>query len=223
MSSANSPLLNEEERLALKQSAQAVQTAVSGHLAKAQSAGQVVYFINHLQTGIDRLVQQAQSAAIACQPGCSHCCHAEVKVLAPEVFAIAREIHNLPAPMVDKIKQRLAEHANQDRKASAWNQRPACPFLENHLCTIYAIRPAVCRRAHSLDKDACASSNPEIPQQLGLSLGAEALLHGTASAYENQGLDAGYYYFSRALLLVLSDVGAEERWLAGEKVFGFSS
>lgn len=217
------PKLSAEEELALRQSCQAVEASVTGHLQQIKNRAEVIHFIRHLQLGVERLSEQAQAqgASIACKAGCSYCCHAEVKALAPEIFAIAKAIQQLPTVEIDSIKQRLADHANQQPKASTWNQRPACPFLVEGLCSIYAIRPAVCRRAHSLDKDACASSQPEIPQVLGLSLGAEALLYGTASAYQNQGLDASYYDFSRALLLVLNDAGAEERWLAGEKVFGF--
>lgn len=213
--------LSAEEELALKQSCEAVEASVTGHLRRMENRVDVIHFIRHLQFGVERLSEQAQAqgASIACKAGCSYCCHAEVKVLAPEVFASAKAIRQLPVAEINSIKQRLVDHANQNPESSTWNLRPACPFLADGLCSIYAIRPAVCRRAHSLDKDACASSNPEIPQQLGLSLGAEALLHGTASAYENQGFDAGYYDFSRALLLVLRDASAEQRWLAGERVF----
>lgn len=215
-------MLDQDEQSALEQSSRAVQTTVSAHLAAITSPAALIHFISNLQTGIDKVTQQAQTngAELACKPGCSHCCHAPVKALAPEVFKIAREIKKLDPESMLAITERLSDYLQQQSSSGMqWQTRPPCPFLQNNLCSIYAIRPAVCRRAHSLKLDPCATSAPEIPQQLEIVLGAEALLQGTAAAYESRGLDAGYYDFCGALLLVLNDTSAEVRWLGGEAVF----
>lgn len=215
-------MLDQDEQSALEQSSRAVQTVASAHLAAATSPAAIIRFISNLQTGIDKVTQQAQAneAELACKAGCSYCCHAPVKVLAPEVFKIAREIQKLDPESVLAIIERLSHYLQQQNPtALTWQTRPSCPFLQNNLCSIYAIRPAVCRRAHSLTLDPCANSAPEIPQQLDIVLGAEALLQGTAAAYAGQGMDAGYYDFCWALLLVLNDATAEVRWLGGEAVF----
>lgn len=215
-------MLDQDEQSALEQSSRAVQTVASAHLAAATSPAAIIRFISNLQTGIDKVTQQAQAneAELACKAGCSYCCHAPVKVLAPEVFKIAREIQKLDPESVLTVTERLSDYLQQQNPTTlTWQTRPPCPFLQNNLCSIYAIRPAICRRAHSLALEPCANSAPEIPQQLEIVLGAEALLQGTAAAYAGQGMDAGYYDFGRALLLVLTDADAEERWLSGMKVF----
>lgn len=215
-------MLDKDEQSALEQSSRAVQTLVSTHLSAATSPAAVIHFISNLQTGIDKVTQQAlvNGVELACKAGCSHCCHAQVKVLAPEVFQIAREIKKLTPESLLAITERLTHYLQQQSsQAMQWQTRPPCPFLQNNLCSIYAIRPAVCRRGHSLQLDPCANSAPKIPQQLEIVLGAEALLRGTTAAYENQGLDAGYYDFAKALLLVLNDDSVEVRWLGGEVVF----
>ena len=81
------------------------------------------------------------------------------------------------------------------------------------------MRPANCRKAHSLDVTQCATHGPKIPQRLDVLLKAEALCKGSADAYAHIGLAAGGHELGQALLLALTDPGAEARWMNGEAVF----
>lgn len=71
-----------------------------------------------------------------CKKGCSHCCHIPVSVSELEVEYIEKSL---------KIK----------RKAfSAYDitQNKPCPFLKDNGCSIYNVRPFVCRRHVVLTK-----------------------------------------------------------------------
>ena len=100
-----------------------------------------------------------------------------------------------------------------------WNHRKSCPFLKDRLCSIYQVRPAACRKAHSADVSQCEAHAPVIPQNLEIALNAEALLRGTSGAYRQRGFDASAHELVRAVLLALLDPSAQARWYNGEQVF----
>ncbi|MDE2429202.1 MAG: YkgJ family cysteine cluster protein, partial [Burkholderiales bacterium] len=107
---------------------------------------------------------QTEGVKLACRAGCSHCCHASVEIFSPEAFAIVRTLKTLPADRLSAIRQRLLEYGLDNIDDPAWTKRPACPFLDDHRCSIYAVRPVACRQAHSLDVKACENDAPHIPQ-----------------------------------------------------------
>lgn len=214
-------MLTPEEQAAFLRSADNVQRAVEQHLRSCLDKQSVISFISNLQHGVDRVIQTAinQGIGIACMEGCKHCCSARVEAMAPEIFRIARELEGRPAEELDRFVLRLKIHASMSSEATAWNQRPDCPFLTDELCSIYDIRPNVCRKAHSLDVAKCRESASEIPQDLGIGVAVEALTKGTSDAYGKLGFDASSHELGRAVLLALSDPSAEYRWYRGEDVF----
>jgi hypothetical protein len=87
------------------------------------------------------------------------------------------------------------------------------------LCSIYQVRPAACRKAHSSDVTECEAHAPVIPQDREIALRAEALIIGTSGAYRQRGFDASSYELVRAVLIALRDPSAQARWYRGEPVF----
>ncbi|HDX8437820.1 YkgJ family cysteine cluster protein [Aeromonas dhakensis] len=71
-----------------------------------------------------------------CEKGCSHCCYIPVAVSELEVEYIERSL---------KIKRK--SFSEYDR-----TQSKPCPFLKNNSCSIYNVRPFVCRRHVVLTK-----------------------------------------------------------------------
>lgn len=221
---AHSSPLNETERAALLHAAEQVRRDATGKLRALPAGTAVVRFITALHQGIDRVVNNAaqHGVAVACAAGCSHCCSAQVAVLPVEALLIAQALRELDAAALGEVVQRLQAHAAalaQTSPSAAWNQRPPCAFLEHGLCSIYAVRPAACRKAHSLDVAPCAASSAEIPQSVKLLAGAEALLTGTALAYAGQGLQTKHVELCGAVYQALVQTAAEPRWLHGEIVF----
>jgi hypothetical protein len=140
--------------------------------------------------------------------------------MAPEVFLIARELVGRPPDELKHIVERLSVHAAlADGEGHSPDRRTECPFLIDGLCSIYDVRPGVCRKAHSLDIAKCQTHASEIPQDLGTIVGVEALAKGTSDAYRRLGFDASSHELGRAVLLVLSDPSAESRWYSGNAFF----
>ena len=98
----------------------------------------------------------------ACARGCSYCCHGRVEVTAPEAFAIARLLRAKPDPVRDdRIAATAARLAPLDGRAHHAAQVP-CSLLDGDgACTVYAVRPLACRRAHSTDAAVCAASSAD--------------------------------------------------------------
>lgn len=77
----------------------------------------------------------------ACRPGCTHCCHIPVTVTAAEAVLIGKATGVAP----------VQHPASEAVDASYENP---CPFLVDSRCSIYAVRPTVCRAHFNLDADA---------------------------------------------------------------------
>ncbi|WP_310447890.1 YkgJ family cysteine cluster protein [Thiobacillus sp.] len=182
----------------------------------------IVTFVRSLHQAVDRANDAAldRGAHIDCKAECSHCCNARVEAIAPEIFLIAEELAQRPAPafaeMVDRLQARITA---SDQEALPWSHRKSCPFLEDHLCSIYPVRPATCRKGHSTNAGKCAAHAPEIPQNLDMILNAEALIKGTSGAYRQRGFDGSAHELVRAVLIALLDPTAQARWFNGEHVF----
>ena len=214
-------MLTPDEHDAFLRSFDNVRQAAELHLGTHRSQESVVAFVANLQRGVTRVIQTAinQGVKIACHAGCSHCCSARVEAMAPEVFRISRELAGRPPDELNHLVQRLNAHVVFQSEAAAWSQRTECPFLISGLCSIYDVRPGVCRKAHSLDVRKCQANASEIPQDLGILVGVEALAKGTSGAYRRLGFDASAHELAQAVLLALSDPSAESRWYTGKAVF----
>lgn len=89
-----------------------------------------------------------------CRRGCDACCHYPVSVSELEVLWIEINSSHKRSQQLKQIEQ---PHGTP------------CPFLEDGQCSIYAVRPFVCRRHVTLDDDArwCAVDvchDVELPQ-----------------------------------------------------------
>jgi Fe-S-cluster containining protein len=216
-------MLTKEEQAALAHGTESVRKIAFQGLSKLTTASEKINFIGNLQRGVDQIQAVAQhdthagvpERVVACRAGCSHCCEVRVEALAPEVFQIANALKQLPEQALAGWRQRLQAHVPLVRNLTTAEHRAPCVFLRDHLCAIYGIRPAVCRRAHSYDATACAEHHPEIPQNLQVILQAEALLKGTVDAYAQDGLHAGGHELSQAVLMALDDDTLEVKWLNG--------
>jgi hypothetical protein len=110
---------------------------------------------------------------LACGRGCTGCCEEMVIVSLPEAHAVARWlarpenaerrawfVENYPRwrQAAGDAPERLATLTvrNHDREAYAaahveyWRRRNLCAFNQGGDCTIYPVRPLVCRDAHAV-------------------------------------------------------------------------
>jgi Fe-S-cluster containining protein len=183
-----------------------------GGVAEAGGADAALDVVALLHTGLDTVAARAAADGPApdCRPGCAHCCRRPVEATDPEVLRLARAVRGWPAP------ERAALHA----RLRAHRPGQACAFLRDERCSVYALRPGVCRKAHSLSVQACAAGAAEIPQRLDWIVDAEALMAGTALAYRDAGLPAAARELNAAVARALDDATCEARWQRGEDALG---
>jgi len=116
---------------------------------------------------------ERQGHAIACTAGCSDCCRQVPAVFAGEAITIARWLDRpeqaeakqrflarfpaWTAALADLLEQWLDAAIARDvaaagaAHAAMYRRGVMCPFNHEGLCSIYEVRPSICRYAHALD------------------------------------------------------------------------
>ncbi len=183
----------------------------------------------------DQLIEGLESAdhlprPVACQPGCTYCCHNQVEVTPPEVFGVAQVIRiYFPPAKQESIKEKTLRLAalkvgKSKAEVAALRQAHPCPLLEEDKCAVYPWRPFMCRAMHSLDREHCRTSFAAGD----LSTDAYYLHRYVFPMSVSAGLREGFaaagcrmpvLELTQALGQALLEPGLTERWLAGEKVF----
>ncbi len=94
----------------------------------------------------------------ACRTGCGHCCNIAVEITQREAAAIGAVAHISPKvlPVADN------ETVDRMRQGIDLYRDAPCPFLRDQQCSVYEVRPSVCRAHHSLNEDneQCKMSTP---------------------------------------------------------------
>lgn len=210
-------MLSLDEQSQLQIAISTLTDRASKALAKAQDTCQAVAFIGTLHRNTDTVITASDSAGPTpeCKPGCTYCCSARVEVSDPEALYIARHIRQMPEEEKLPLLERLRL---QSAGAGITGEHPhlqPCSFLRDGLCSIYSIRPSVCRKAHSLSVQACETRADFIPQNLTRVVQCEALTTGINKAFQGLGLPASRHELSVAVLAALAE-NAEETWYQGK-------
>jgi len=131
-----------------------------------------------LQDEVDRGVEYrtasilAEGGQLACKRGCNNCCEEPIMIFRPEVARVARWLDR-PENAEVRAAFRAAYPAWRDRQGDtparlsatfvnrpdryveahiqAWSKRILCAFNVDGECSIYPVRPIVCRVGHALD------------------------------------------------------------------------
>ena len=193
-------MFSDQEKEAFNASINAVSAKVQSGLAGCVGRWSKVEFVKVLHRSLDASQSKAfdSGVKVACAPGCSSCCkNARVEVFEHEARLIAQRVAG--APVLDRARwlSKLEVH----KENGGVEKGSPCAFLEDSgLCGVYDVRPSRCRKAHSLDAEACAEKSPSVPQSLLLSMNAEALILGTAKGYAAAGEDARAYELCKSVL-----------------------
>ena len=114
---------------------------------------------------------QSDQPGYDCHKGCSWCCYQNVSVTWPELLQLmeflretlnADQLKKLYAKSQLRSKEVIGKTTNQ-----RFDERAACIFLENKICTIHTVRPLQCRGGFSEDQNYCKNllENREQTQQ----------------------------------------------------------
>lgn len=108
---------------------------------------------------VSGLLSRTPPGSVACQARCDHCCYQSVGVTPPEAMAIfAHVLETRSTEELARLRTRLAAFVEKARGLSSEERISPdlpCPFLEDHACSIYEVRPLSCRGVNSLDADTC--------------------------------------------------------------------
>ncbi|MFZ5447944.1 MAG: YkgJ family cysteine cluster protein [Thermodesulfobacteriota bacterium] len=167
---------------------------------------------------------------LACQEGCDACCHNLVELTPPEALLIGHHLsrHFSQADkdlVLSQVARNLALAAGKTKAAlAAARQDLPCPLLRGHRCSVYPIRPLVCRAMHGLNRERC-----EVDLHSGNLAGSQYYAHrqeitlsvsaGVLEGCQAAGCQAGTLDLSRALQVFFSKEISVERWIMGDEVF----
>lgn len=91
-----------------------------------------------------------------CRDGCSHCCKLPASASTAEMIPVAESLISSPTwkerkpGLVREVNRMIQEMAacdlhDEEKRAAFFKRQMRCLFLKADRCTIYALRPAVCR------------------------------------------------------------------------------
>jgi len=164
---------------------------------------------------------------IACRDGCPWCCYLHVDATAPEVFRIVEHIRGtFSAEEQTALRERVASLYEKSKGLDPVQRRlrqVPCALLVNRRCSIYPVRPALCRGYTAFDaEDRQFLLIDEEEESRGGRVDdwnvADIAWTGHRDAMNALGLDQPLE-LTEGLLVVLTEPDAMERWLRGEPIF----
>lgn len=165
---------------------------------------------------------------VTCGKGCASCCSYLVSLSSAEAFRIEDEIfampfqqrqsfmrsmingakyildHTMPEKLPGEKDDRIGEETSTD-DISAWygSLNLTCPFLASKSCSIYDIRPLVCREhLVTTEAPACKFTSPAIPRVVEMPVSVASVLMQTSDKLDNT--------MQEAIILPLAMLWAEE-------------
>jgi Fe-S-cluster containining protein len=187
------------------------------------------FLADHLTRRLE--AEQELPQPVACQEECDACCYNRVEVTPPEALIIAHHIAGNFSPaekevVLANLAQNLVRTRGKSPAAVAGMRAELpCPLLRDRRCSVYPVRPLVCRAMHSLDRERCASelcagslaASPYYAHRHEIAVSVSA---GLREGCRAAGLQSGTLNLAQAL----DDFSRQEnpigRWINGEEVFG---
>lgn len=190
-------------------------------------------FAEELSSGIE---SDSFFSEIACGPNCPYCCSMQIRVTPPEAvlvgdYVLSTYSEDQKKELLKRIKHNLelTDGKPLDVKVENWHQTP-CIFLESGSCSLYPVRPFICRSWHSLDAGACLKayeqkkSGAEIENYPHRNLIFGTIRKGIIQGCAAKGLQSGIMVITKAVKAIMEYNGdAVTDWLSGKKVFPESS
>lgn len=165
---------------------------------------------------------------LACEAGCSYCCHYHVYIYAAEAFAMVEALQQLPDEVQRTIIQAVRRNLETIKTLTVdeyISTNIPCAFLIDGRCGVYSARPSACRHHHSLDGVSCKITFDDPTSSMQNLLSPEHMVATTAMicAFENAqlaaGTDAERFELHSAVLEAIRNPDARARWRSGKVTF----
>jgi Fe-S-cluster containining protein len=117
-------------------------------------------------TRLLRKAREEEGHTIPCAPGCDACCSSAALATPFEIPVVIEAVRAMPPGERAALHTRLQAWARALRNAGVdvmddeppirlyEGARATCPFLQDHRCSIYAVRPLACRGHYVIDAPA---------------------------------------------------------------------
>lgn len=172
---------------------------------------------------------------IACGPNCPYCCSMQIRITTAEALLLGDHVLATYSPdSIIELRKRIdrnlefTDGKSQKQKVENWHLTP-CVFLESGSCSLYKVRPFICRSWHSLDSKKCLKAyeqkkeNFEIEHYPHRNIIFGTIRKGIIKGCENKGLQSGIMVITKAVKSILDYKGdAVTDWLSGKRIFNDS-
>jgi Fe-S-cluster containining protein len=167
---------------------------------------------------------------LACERGCSYCCHLRVEIRPHDAFVLAHHVQNnfgagQRARAIARIEENLERIAQLTAEQHVGANIP-CAFLVEGVCSVYEARPATCRKYYSVSVENCRNSFNDTSAPLTgdieheqVRLAGNAVALGYAKGLEDAGYDATLHELHHAVHSALTNPKAERRYRDGKRPF----
>ncbi len=189
-------------------------------LADAQSDDELIQACRVVQEMTETALvhHRGDASLIACRPGCASCCVVNVAVLRPEAATIVAYLERkLSAAELLALEQKIGElyaviRWLDDEERIRW-KRPCALLDEAETCSVYPVRPLLCRGMTSVDPRACRQAIDLLPMgeaspvtvNLFQSFLYNQAFLAMARAMENVGLDSRSCEMTGAIKTLLDE------------------
>jgi Fe-S-cluster containining protein len=179
---------------------------------------------------LQRDVIAKENVSLACERGCSYCCHLRVEIRPHDAFVLAQHIRaKYTAAQQAQTIARIEENLRRIAPLSPAQHVRAgipCALLVEGSCSAYEARPATCRKYYSVSVETCRNAFLDTSAPLtgaleddDVRLAGNAVALGHAKGLEDAGYDATLYELHDALLRALTQPKAEKRYRDRKRPF----
>lgn len=175
--------------------------------------------------------QEGIDLKIDCKIGCSFCCYSQVSLTPAEAVLISGYIKdNYSLKKTDTLMKRatnnlrLIKGKSEDERIGLWEKTP-CIFLEDDACSIYDVRPFICRAWHSLSVDQCSVAfhtsdrDAEIDSTPYRNIIYGAVRDGLLHACDAFNCETGTIELTNSIKIILKHPEPVDAWINGERLF----
>jgi len=168
---------------------------------------------------------------VACERGCSYCCHLRVEIRPHEAFVLAEHIaahfdDAQRAATIARIEANLRRIAPLSAPAHVRAGIPCALLDRDGTCSAYDARPAACRKYYSVSVSTCRNAFVDTSAPLtgvledeAVRLAGNAVTLGHAQGLDDAGYDAALYELHFALRKALTNAKAAKRYRQRKKAF----
>jgi Fe-S-cluster containining protein len=197
-----------------------IERTATALLTDAQSTDELIQACRVVQEMTETALvrHQGDTSRIACGPGCAHCCVVNVAILRPEAATIVAYLERkLSTSQFAALELKIDEMYTgirwlDDEERIRW-QKPCALLDDAGNCSVYPVRPLLCRGLTSIDAETCRQAielsaladAPSITINLFQSFLYNQAFISLAQAMENAGIENKSLEMTAAIKTLLDE------------------